>query len=803
MKKEKTIHKILAACLCFSIGIGSCGCKKKGQKKQTEVKASDPYFNTEVHELKVPVNETKEISENFCTSLEFLGNQILVTYNLSYVQPKDYDPFRDTSEYYKMGTCIFDLEGNLISNKSGSFFEGELPRNYAQDSEGNSFGLNASYDPQTGCPTHSITVSDSSGNYIKTMVPQIPEALEWLMFNTITVLPDGKIILVSSDLAGEEYCAFDEQGKYLFSLNSLDRIPMGSVFCSDGKCYVMTRGTDPEMVFQLNEVDMSNGAIKKGKEIKNSISNYESMAVGEDGIYVTSENGICKLNLSTCEMEEILNWNQTDLNQVLVSSIRCYPISEDEIYAMSLEYDKDMNTKEYVIHFQRAESNPHAGKKILSVGGMAIPMSFYDYAYEYNADPSHKARITTIDYMGEIDYSDAENSLNSFVDKMRLDLLSGNGPDILLNVSTYGEFASEDMFVDLNKFIDGEEGIDRSLYFDNILRASQTDGKLFCAPISFMFYGYVVNTDMLDVRSDWTMDEFEKAADSLSDISSLMPETSKADMLHYFMGSDYNRYMDNEKKETHFLCDDMKRVLPVADKYGAENPKPLSYENSRWEFTGDGYYGIDCYDPNLAQDGLEARFYNGGIAMYPTQVCTAEAYAYLSGLAGGKARFVGNPSVNGQGITAYCTFSMSIVSSSSFQEEAWDIIRGFYSKEAQMSIATNNYGGFEVQAFPMRRDVFESVGKETIEHVNLAHESWLRDSADPEMEIDFIYFPAKEGLYEELLETVESIHVTPCIDGAIQGIIDEEAAAYFAGARSEEEVLKTIDNRARQVIQER
>ena len=803
MKKGKMIHKILAACLCFSIGIGSYGCKKKGEKKQTEVKASDPYFNTEVHELSVPVDETKKISEKYYTSLEYMGSQVVLTYNLSYVQPKDYDPFKDTEDYYQMGTCVFDLSGNLISNKTGSFFESQLPCNYAQDKEGNTLGLISGYDMQTGDPTCSISVTDSSGKYIRTVVPQIPESLGWIMFSRIMALPDGKMILSSFDLTGEEYCAFDEQGKYLFSLNSLDRIPAGSVFCSDGKYYVLTRGTDPEAVLQVNEVDMSNGAIQKGRDIKTSISNFDSMAVGEDGVYVTSENGICKLNISTCEMEEILNWNQTDLNQVLVSSIWCYPKNEDEIYAVAMQYDKTMNNTAYVIHLQRAESNPHAGKKILSVGGMGIPLCFYDYVYEYNADPSHKARITTIDYMGEIDYSDAENSLNSFADKMRLDLISGNGPDILLNVSTYNEFASEDMFVDLNKFIDGEEGIDRSEYFDNILRASETDGKLFCAPISFMFYGYIVNTDMLDVRSNWTMDEFEKAADSLPDISSLMPETSKSDMLHYFMGIDYNRYIDNEKKETHFLCDDMKRALPAADKYGYEKPEDVSYEDPRWEFVGEGYYGIDCYDPNLAQDGLEARFHNGVIAMYPTQVCTAEDYAFLSGLAGGSARFVGYPSINGDGIPAYCTFSMSIVSSSSFQEEAWDIIRGFYSEEAQMSIATNNYGGFEVQAFPMKRDVFESVGKETIEHVKLAHESWLRDSADPIMEIDFIYFPAKEGLYEELLETVESIHVKASIDGAIQGIINEETAAYFAGSRNEEEVLKTIDNRARQVIQER
>ena len=804
MKNDRKIRKILAAGLCFSIGIGSFGCKKKTTGKQTEVKASDPYFETEVKELAVPVDETKKLQDKMYSSVELVGNQIMLTYELTYAMPKELDPFQVTEDYYLKGTSVFDNSGNLISNKTESFFDSQLPCCYTKDSEGNLVGLVSTYDMRTEKTMCSVTFSDSSGKLLKTVVPKIPESLEWVMFSRITVLPDGKMILGSYELGSMQNCVFDEQGNYLFDLSSMDRMPISSVFYSDGKYYVLTCGTDPQSVVQLNEVNMSNGAIQKGRDIKTSISNYDSLAVGEDGIYVTSENGICKLNVSTCELEEILNWNQTDINQVLVSNIRCYPKNDDEIYAVALEYDSTaLNATAYVIHLQRAETNPHAGKKILTVGGMGIPMCFYSYAHEYNTDPSRKARITMVDYMGTIDYSDAQNSLNSFIDKMRLDLISGNGPDILLNASTYSEFTSDDMFVDLNTYIDGEEGIDRSLYFDNILRAAERGGKLFSAPISFMVYGYVVNTDMLDVRSDWTLDEFEKAADSLPDISSLMPETSKSDMLHYFMGIDYSRYVDNEKKETFFLCDDMRKVLPAADKYGSDNTEYLTYMDSRWEMAGEGYYGIDCFDPNMAPDGIEARFHDRRVAMYCAQVSSPEEYAYLSGLVGGSARFVGYPSINGDGIAAYCTFSMSIVSSSSYREEAWDIIRGFYSEEAQMTIATNNFGGFQPSAFPMKRSVFESVGKETVEHVNLAHETWLKDSADPVKEIDCIYFPAKEGLYEELLEMVESIHVTACIDGAISDIIYEEAAAYIAGSRTEDEVLKTIDNRARQVIAER
>ena len=37
----------------------------------------------------------------------------------------------------------------------------------------------------------------------------------------------------------------------------------------------------------------------------------------------------------------------------------------------------------------------------------------------------------------------------------------------------------------------------------------------------------------------------------------------------------------------------------------------------------------------------------------------------------------------------------------------------------------------------------------------------------------------------------------------MDAILSEEAAGYFAGSRSEEDVLKNIDNRAKQILQEK
>ena len=151
------------------------------------------------------------------------------------------------------------------------------------------------------------------------------------------------------------------------------------VFFSEGKYYVITTSTDMNGIIKLSEIDMTSGAIKPGKELKNFITDPRMMVAGEDGIYSSTSTGIFRLNISTCEMEEVLNWNQTDLDRSILDMIRCYPKNSDEIIAISqgnaatIQYQKI-----HVVHLHRAPENPHAGKKILNIGGFFIPRKLYD-----------------------------------------------------------------------------------------------------------------------------------------------------------------------------------------------------------------------------------------------------------------------------------------------------------------------------------------------------------------------------------------------------------------------------------------
>jgi ABC-type glycerol-3-phosphate transport system substrate-binding protein len=55
----------------------------------------------------------------------------------------------------------------------------------------------------------------------------------------------------------------------------------------------------------------------------------------------------------------------------------------------------------------------------------------------------------------------------------------------------------EQLFLDLNEFIDGPNGINREDYFDNILRAAEVNGNLYSVPLMFGFTG---NTNLLNKR---------------------------------------------------------------------------------------------------------------------------------------------------------------------------------------------------------------------------------------------------------------------------------------------------------------
>ena len=250
-----------------------------------------------------------------------------------------------------------------------------------------------------------------------------------------------------------------------------------------------------------------------------------------------------------------------------------------------------------MIRLKRAEKNPHAGKKIMFVGGIGLSSGFYDYMYEYNSNADNKMRIEATDYAYSLEDGTSldkkfETNLTSRINLM---ILSGDAPDILVNFAGFDQYANDNILVDLNTYIDGGNGLDRSEYFDNIFHSMEVNGKLYYAPMCFYLQGYMANTKYIQADSDWTFDDLDKAASSLPDGVLLIPPEESSELLKKYMSSDLTTYLDYVNRKVSFNSEGMIRVLEETKKYAAK--EDLSDRNILTGIsTTSAYGGINVYD---------------------------------------------------------------------------------------------------------------------------------------------------------------------------------------------------------------
>ena len=83
--------------------------------------------------------------------------------------------------------------------------------------------------------------------------------------------------------------------------------------------------------------------------------------------------------------------------------------------------------------------------------------------------------------------------------------------------------------------------------------------------------------------------------------------------------------------------------------------------------------------------------------------------------------------------------------------------------------------------FPVNRELFEKECRMFLDNRTLSREQDLN----------------------EIREMIENANTTLSYDAAMLEVITEEAAAYFAGDRSADDVLKNIQNRCDLIIDER
>lgn len=595
----------------------------------------------------------------------------------------------------------------------------------------------------------------------------IDEKCTRMEMTKVLVLPNGKYLYFTHGTI----CLLDEKGTLLHSVEDEN---ISTVYAIDGKYYAVSFqiGWDVETnaqktMFHCFEINTDTLELGKEQPLASNVP-YEFNLFPDNGdVYSNDGEGICKLNILTGEKERILLWGDTDVYFEEISGIRV--VSQEEIFI------QERNTW---TRLHKEEKNPHAGKRIIFVGVNNIEPLYYKQIAEYNQRPESLARVYVY-YPNSDAYIYDLTDKATAADQLLLDMKSGEGPDILINYSEFGQFDNESVLLDLNPYLDGDKGIDRSLYFDNIFRAYEVNGKLFQLPLTVMINGLAVNPKILGDLSGWTYDEYDQKLKALPDgVMPILFESSSGypeelnglGILLKYLYSDMSHYVDYNHLEAHFDSDEFRRLLDLARRSDPHITKE-TFQGIKDSY---GEYA-DNVNFLMLQDGINActPVYMRGLIDYFT----------VSGVFQKHPLLLGYPAFEKPGLSAQAHMTVAISAFTQAPDEAWDFVRYYMSSEVQNRIFDVRYGTVGV-----------STCRES-ENISIQRELKEMGSMQNSGEVD-------QDVIDSYLRVIENISHRIVKNPTIAEIIKEEAPAYFDGYKSSEEVSKTIQDRVSTLLSE-
>lgn len=376
--------------------------------------------------------------------------------------------------------------------------------------------------------------------------------------------------------------------------------------------------------------------------------------------------------------------------------------------------------------------------------------SIYSLAAKFNRE-NPDACIELVDYTV---YSTFEDELAGTA-ALAADMLAGDCPDIfMLEGINYHSWAKRGMLLDLNSFLDGEDGVDRASLFDNWLRALETNGGLYCLPAGFVVHTTAVSDAYLAGREGL----------GFEDVEAIMSENPR---LEYAVGL-------NTARDTYF---------ETALSFCAS--RLMDWDSGACSFTDGLFEAIleqAAKQPELAVTGQGTQF--GYVWDYNEQQMLAEGrqllYTSNAGLSylrifcdalGEDFTFCGFPGSGSPGAVEPVGL-LGVSASTEHPEECWAFMKMLLTESYSIADASTP-----------RRSLAEAEVEGYLERLA----GWREGGYDLTADMDAITQRGL-GLYEDSC-------VLYGMDAGALEIVKDAASAFFAGAKSAADTAAEVQGR--------
>ncbi len=805
---KKSVAIFMTATMFFSSCVLATGCKKKPSGKVVKIEEDSPWYNAEVYDVSMATDGT-DIDYVYYDFIGCVEDKALVRTEGSHSYPDDAweDEDFDWNDYQFNLLQIFSMEGELVDTIDIQ----QLVKEEVSSSRGTGYYINnatlagpnvivnyviytetaRSFD-ETSC---AATLDIETGEFVNIEEADNGSDDNDLSCEGTMTAGDGYSIVKYWISGGERYSyildVIDSDGNKT-RLDLRDEFPDLSIFdistiitIDETTCIIkpsMDGEDNREVVFKL---DLANAEIEIDDTdyswIPDNLS-YNMEYIPEIGNVSLDGTGINVIDFSTNEVNQIFSFDMCNVNRNICENLRLCTYSDDQIVLAGTYYSNEIGTDYSTDHpvlmvLSKAEANPNVGKTMLTAAVMdyldfytaQAVVDFNNTNTEYFVAISDKYSVN--DFYNDIDYDedtdweqlslDAQSTISN---QLAIDLIAGDGPDIIINAMEFRQLNNSDYLLDLSDYLENTDA-----YFSNVIDASMTDGKLYQMPLCFSVQG--IRTDASKVENGqigFTFDQYNEFVDEVcnGDNPIMLGQLDFFTSVIIGMNDVFE-----DGGSVNYDCDAFREFA----EYVKDNV------NEEFDF-GDEYWG-------------EAYYEGGDTTVETAEYTTVSSFSSFIGWDySSTAVLLGIPSYDARGPMIRCGYSAAISAETASPDGCWAFISTLIDTPCQE--------GFASYGCPINVEAFENIAEIALE----AHNASVRESLQWYTQEEIIQYGISEldsSVIDTYRNTMMSASVLASMDAAVQTILREEMPAYFSGQKSIDEVIDIIQDKVQTYINER
>ncbi len=508
------------------------------------------------------------------------------------------------------------------------------------------------------------------------------------------------------------------------------------------------------------------------KPVESSISfDYGNYQGGKDKDLLYTQEGV----LMTCDLgdekpEEILRWTDYDVNSSYLSSVSL--LSDGRIAALTSDFTSADGVTELVLLTRKKKSE--VPEKIILTYGTYYPSFYAERDITAFNRQSQKYRIKIKEY------GDASTDTSQKAELFSKELESGQFPDII--DLTYCPMSLETLISvgaieDLAPYLDKDDTIAREDYVESALRAYERDGKLYAVMPYYGVEMLVGKISEIGEEKAWTVEDFMELLASKDNGVKLLSGADKSSILWVMCTMNQGLFINKESGECSFEGEEFKKILEFANRFPNEASDDTTLDDLR----------------------------NGRTLLDRGRITSVTQYQMYEFMFGGPVNLIGYPAFGESGLSFFSNgTTVAMGSGSENKEGVWEFIRFNVTKERQENVGSPN-GGFPILKSALEKQFEKDMEPNNMDDGNggqkeIPRSTWTSSMGGETFSVD-VYAATQEQV-DRMREMIETAQSGENMEEEVLNIILEEAAGYFEGHKSVEDVASVVQNRVQLYLNE-